>query len=114
VEHIGINLARIDLVSLNLVVHCARAGSISAAARDCHLSVMAASERLRRLEAGLGKRLFNRHRRGLEATEAGVAVSRAGEDMLHTVRLMALEVSQAREEATQLKDNPGRRASKLA
>ena len=104
-----INPARFDLVSLKLVLHLEQAGSIAAAAEQCHLSLMNASARLRRLEDALGRRLFTRHRRGVEPTPAGRAVARAGAEVLNTVNMMALEVSLAREAASTLKENPGRR-----
>lgn len=85
------NLARLDLVSIHLLLQCASQGSISAAAKRCHMSVMSASVRLRRLEDTLGKPLFHRHRRGLAPTEAGTAVLRAAEHVLLAVGEMLAE-----------------------
>lgn len=67
------NLARFDFVSLRLVVLCAQTGSLTAAARDSHLVLAAASRRLSDLEAGVGEPLFERHSRGLSPTQAGRA-----------------------------------------
>lgn len=39
------NLARFDLVSIRLAVACAQTGSLTAAARDSHLALAAASRR---------------------------------------------------------------------
>jgi len=66
-----LNPARFDLVSLLLVVHCAEHGSIHHGARATHLSLMAASRRIKLLEATLAKRLFYRRRHGVELTAAG-------------------------------------------
>ena len=65
------NLAKFDLVSIRLAVYCAQTGSLTAAARDSHLALAAASRRIRELESALGDTLFKRHARGLVATAAG-------------------------------------------
>ena len=65
------NLARFDLVTLGLFVAIARAGSISAGARDTNLAVGAASKRISDLEAALGITLLNRYAFGVELTPAG-------------------------------------------
>ena len=69
------NPARFDLVSLLLIVHCAEYGSISHGARETHLSLMAASRRIKVLEVALSKRLFYRRRQGVELTAAGRQVA---------------------------------------
>lgn len=104
-----INLARLDLVSLRLVLECASRGSISAAARYCNLSVMGASQRLRRLEELFGKALFHRHRHGLELTEAGAAAVRGGRLMFAAVQQMLTEVENARLCLPSQSINSGRR-----
>ena len=58
------NLARFDLVTIRLVVDCARLGSLSAAAEQSHLALAAASRRIRDLEDTLGQQLFERHGSG--------------------------------------------------
>lgn len=87
------NLARVDLVDLKLVVKCTDSGTLSAAAKACHMSVSGASHKLHQLETTLGQRLFKRHRRGLEPTSAGYVVSRASFVILETIRAMADEVA---------------------
>lgn len=67
------NLARFDFVSIRLAVACARSGNLTAAARECHLVLPAASRRLRALEGALGGPLFERHSRGLTPTVSGRA-----------------------------------------
>lgn len=93
----SINLHRLDLPSLRLVVECTRAGSLSAAAQVCHMSVSGASHKLARLEEGLGAALFLRHRRGLAATEAGRRVALASLEIFESLDAMArlLEESKA-------------------
>jgi DNA-binding transcriptional LysR family regulator len=68
------NLARIDLPSLRLVVLCAEAGSLSAAAPRAALSVAGASYKLRSFEKLVGVRIFEREWNGLAATRAGAAI----------------------------------------
>lgn len=106
---IPINLHRLDLVSLDLVVQCAQAGSISSASARCRLSVMGASERLRRLEQSLGKRLFLRRRHGLELTPAGDVVVRAANRILLATGAMLGDVASAPEPAPAGAENSGRR-----
>lgn len=50
---------------------CVRAGRITAAAHDLHLSQSALSLQLQSLERALGKRLLSRSRRGVELTADG-------------------------------------------
>lgn len=107
----ALNLARVDLVSLRLVVTCCDLGSISAAAGKCHLSVMGASERLRRLEDSLGKTLFHRHRRGLEPTAAGHVAVQWARLILAAVDSLALQLRDVEVSASASKANSGRRGS---
>ena len=75
----SINLARLDLVSIRLVVLCAELGSLSAAAKWAHCTLSAGSQRISALEEALGRRLFVRDHRGLRPTEAGQLVAQHGE-----------------------------------
>ena len=65
------NLARFDLVTLGLFVAVARAGSISAGARETNLAIGAASRRISDLEAALQMPLLTRYAFGVELTPAG-------------------------------------------
>ena len=65
------NLQRLDLASVRLVVLCAESGSLSEAARRCHLSLSGASHRLKAFEDAVGAPVFQRHRRGLRVTPQG-------------------------------------------
>lgn len=58
---------------MDAFVAVARAGSLAGAASDMNLTVPALSRRIGMLEAELGVRLFRRHARGLDLTEAGAA-----------------------------------------
>jgi DNA-binding transcriptional LysR family regulator len=63
-----------DLTSLQLILNVAEAASITHGARLSNLSLAAASERIRALEATVGTVLFERKRRGVELTPAGSVV----------------------------------------
>ncbi len=91
------NLARFDLVSIRLVADCVRHGSLSAAARESHLALAAASRRLRELEDAVGEPLFERHGRGLLATSAGRVFARHALEVLHAVEQMGSELADLRQ-----------------
>jgi DNA-binding transcriptional LysR family regulator len=66
------------------------AGSITSGARRANLSLAATSERLQSLEEAVGVRLFERSRRGVVPTAAGVVFARhARSVLLHVERLCA-------------------------
>jgi DNA-binding transcriptional LysR family regulator len=87
------NLARFDMVSIQLAVACARSGSLTAAARDSHLALAAASRRIRDLETALGGPLFERHARGLTTTPAGKIFAKHGLVLLQQMGLLGAELS---------------------
>jgi molybdate transport repressor ModE-like protein len=62
---------RYDLIDLQLFLHIAEAASITHGARRANMSLAAASERIRAMEAMLGTELFVRGRRGVQLTPAG-------------------------------------------
>lgn len=66
---------RIDLADLRLFLCIVEAGSITHGAALAHLSLAAASERLRSIEAEVGVRLVERRHRGVVTTEAGEALA---------------------------------------
>jgi DNA-binding transcriptional LysR family regulator len=90
------NLARFDLVSIRLAVACAQTGSLTAAARDSHLALAAASRRLRELEVALGDILFERHARGLLPTAAGRVFVKHGLTLLQTMEQLGAELTDLR------------------
>jgi DNA-binding transcriptional LysR family regulator len=90
------NLARFDLVSIRLAVACAQTGSLTAAARDSHLALAAASRRIRELESALGDTLFERHARGLLPTPAGRIFVKHGLSLLQTMDQLGTELNDLR------------------
>ncbi|WP_349976387.1 LysR family transcriptional regulator [Pseudomonas sp. WHRI 8519] len=63
-----------DLIDLTLFRHTLECGNITAGARHSHLSLPAASARIRAMEASLGTALLERNRRGVQPTPAGQAL----------------------------------------
>jgi DNA-binding transcriptional LysR family regulator len=93
----GYNLARFDLVSIRLAVACAQSGSLTAAAREAHLALAAASRRLRELEGALGETLFERHARGVAPTAAGRVFVKHGLALLQTIEQLGGELADMRQ-----------------
>ena len=91
------NLARFDLVSIRLAVACAQTGSLTAAARDAHLALAAASRRIRELESALGDTLFERHARGLRPTPAGRVFVKHGLTLLQAMEQLGSELADLRQ-----------------
>lgn len=89
----GYNLARFDFVSLRLAVLCAQTGSLTTAARACHLVLPAASRRLKDLEGAMGCQLFERHSRGLSLTPAGRVFVRRGLTLLQEMDELMSELN---------------------
>jgi DNA-binding transcriptional LysR family regulator len=75
-----------NLQQLEYFLQSARGGSFSAAADELHLAQPSVSEQVRRLEAELGVRLFQRVGRGLVLTEAGKTLQPRAEAVLDAVR----------------------------
>jgi DNA-binding transcriptional LysR family regulator len=90
------NLARFDLVSIRLVVDCVQHGSLSAAAREAHLALAAASRRIRELEDAVGEPLFERHGRGVLPTPAGRVFARHAVSLLQNLEQMGSELADLR------------------
>ncbi len=91
------NLARFDLVSIRLAVACAQSGSLTAAAREAHLALAAASRRIRELEDALGDSLFERHAKGLSLTAAGRVFLKHGLTLLQTMEQLGGELADLRQ-----------------
>ena len=89
----GWNLARFDLLSIRLALSCAHSGSLTAAARESHIALAAASRRLRELELSLGGALFERSARGLALTAAGHVFVKHASALLGQVDRMGAELS---------------------
>ncbi|KRP61977.1 LysR substrate-binding domain-containing protein [Pseudomonas trivialis] len=65
-----------DLIDLRLYLHTLDTGNITAGAARSHLSLAAASARIRAMEASLGIAFLERGRRGVAPTPAGKALAR--------------------------------------
>ncbi len=90
-----------DLVGLELFIDTIRFGSISAAARQHHLSQPSATERLRLLERRVGVELLRRGPGGSVPTPEGHAVAEWANDVLAAVDRLAAGVGALRASAEQ-------------
>jgi DNA-binding transcriptional LysR family regulator len=82
---------RFDLVDLRLVLNVADAGNITHGAARSGLALPSASERIRDLERELGAPLFERQRRGVVPTPAGLS-------LIHHARLVTQQLETMRGE----------------
>ena len=71
-----------DLIDLRLYLNILEAGNITAGAARSHLSLAAASARIRAMEASLGIELLERGRRGINPTPAGKALAQHARTLL--------------------------------
>lgn len=71
-----------DLIDLKLFLFVLESGNITAGAARAHLSLAAASARIRGLEEALGVALLERNRRGVTATAAGKALGQHARQIL--------------------------------
>jgi DNA-binding transcriptional LysR family regulator len=86
-----------DLIDLRLFLRVVEAGSITAGARASHLSLAAASARVLGMEAALAIALLTRGRRGVQPTEAGLALAKHARDVLLRAEQLRLDLeAQAR------------------
>ena len=83
---------RFDLTDLRLFLAVVDAGSITHGAIEAGMSLPAASERLRDMEAAGEVLLLHRGRRGVVPTEAGVALAHHARAILHQVAQMRGEL----------------------
>ena len=80
---------RYDLIDLRLFISVAEASNITHGARRSNMSLAAASERIREMEATLGTDLLVRGRRGVQLTAAGSTLlqhARAVSEQLQQMR----------------------------
>lgn len=87
------NYARFNLVTLALVVAVARAGSISAGAKEANLAMAAASKRLGDFEAQIGTPIFYRRSNGVELTSSGRAIIADVLSVLDDVERLATNIA---------------------
>ncbi|WP_347093276.1 LysR family transcriptional regulator [Sphingomonas parapaucimobilis] len=85
---------RFDLTDLRLFLAVVDAGSITHGAADVGLSLPAASERLRDMEATGEVTLLNRGRRGIAPTEAGEMLAHHARKILHQMAQMRGDIGQ--------------------
>nr|BFD39513.1 LysR substrate-binding domain-containing protein [Pseudomonas sp. FFPRI_1] len=71
-----------DLIDLRLYLNILEAGNITAGAARSHLSLAAASARIRAMEASLGIEFLERGRRGIRPTAAGKALAQHARTLL--------------------------------
>jgi molybdate transport repressor ModE-like protein len=85
---------RFDLSDLQLLLHIADSGSITAGAQRANLSLPAASARVHGMELQLGVPLFERGRRGVQPSAAGFAAIEHAQKVLQQIDRMHAELSE--------------------
>lgn len=85
---------RFDWTDLELFVHACDAGSLTGAAARGHLTLAAASARMKALEDQAGTALLQRHSRGVRPTPAGEALARHARALLVQRQLLQGELAQ--------------------
>lgn len=83
-----------DLTDLRLFVRAAEAGTLTHAAEQRHLSLAAASARIRALEEQAGTALFTREARGVRLTAAGTAFLHHARGMLRQAERLGAELQE--------------------
>lgn len=83
-----------DLTDLRLYLHILDAGNITAGARRSHLSLAAASARIRAMEASLGSEFLQRGRRGVTPTPAGKALAHHARILLQQAERMQQDLAE--------------------
>lgn len=92
-----------DVEQIRQFVQIARSGTVSAAARELHLSQPAISRSLQRLEDELGSPLFDRTRNSLTLNAAGRAALPNAEEMLRAARHLCDAVNRVSERGRMLR-----------
>ena len=83
-----------DLVDLRLYLNILEAGNITAGALRSHLSLAAASARIRAMEASLGIEFLQRGRRGVTPTAAGNALAQHARLLLQQAEHLRQELAE--------------------
>lgn len=83
-----------DLIDLRLYLHILDTGNITAGASRSHLSLAAASARIRAMEASLGVEFLERGRRGVTPTAAGNALARHARLLLQQAERMQQDLAE--------------------
>jgi len=82
-----------DLTDLRLYLHILDSGNITAGAARSHLSLAAASARIRAMEASLGTEFLQRGRRGVSPTPAGKALAQHARVLLQQSERMQQDLA---------------------
>ncbi|RON79088.1 LysR substrate-binding domain-containing protein [Pseudomonas fluorescens] len=82
-----------DLTDLRLYLHILDTGNITAGAARSHLSLAAASARIRAMEASLGTDFLERGRRGVTPTAAGKALAHHARILLQQAERMRQDLA---------------------
>ena len=83
-----------DLIDLRLFLHTVECGNITAGAQRSHLSLPAASARIRAMESSLGIALLERNRRGVQPTPAGQALVNHARQIGQQVERLQFDLAQ--------------------
>jgi len=83
-----------DLIDLRLFLHTVECGNITAGAQRSHLSLPAASARIRAMEHSLGTPLLQRNRRGVQPTPAGQALVQHARQIGQQVERLQFDLAQ--------------------
>lgn len=83
-----------DLIDLRLFLHTVECGNITAGAQRSHLSLPAASARIRAMESSLGVPLLQRNRRGVQPTAAGQALVNHARQIGQQVQRLQFDLGQ--------------------
>ena len=83
-----------DMTDLRLYLNILEAGNITAGAARSHLSLAAASARIRALEASLGTPFLERGRRGVSPTPAGKALAQHARVLLQQAERMQQDLAE--------------------
>ncbi|MDI2593664.1 LysR substrate-binding domain-containing protein [Pseudomonas sp. 681] len=83
-----------DLTDLRLYLHILDTGNITAGAARSHLSLAAASARIRAMEASLGIEFLQRGRRGVTPTPAGKALAQHARLLLQQAERMQQDMAE--------------------
>jgi DNA-binding transcriptional LysR family regulator len=79
---------RFDWTDLQLFLHACEAGSLTGAAEQSHLTLAAASARIRGMEEQAGTALLRRHSRGVRPTPAGETLAQHARAVLAQMALL--------------------------
>lgn len=83
---------RLSLVDLRLLINIALEGNLTAGARRSHLSVSAASTRVKNVESEIGLSLLTRESSGVQLTPAGETFVRHAKKVIEDIEAMSSEL----------------------